>query len=357
MKLTATFFFVSFFTLNYCQGQDLDLKFKEQKIIIEKGKDEVIVPIEIDIETKLKTKKDEFKGILQLNISRNTDTGVKIPFEYDKLSIRDEKLNILLNKRKTVKVFYAVFKDLNLSKGNSVLFTASLIVNGVTKSTEKKLVIMLIKAQDLIYSLDDYLYNDTLKLDNITKLESTNNIVSVYGYHQNNRNIILKRQISLKGGQAFVFGEKNASPYSPRFTLFSVPFKFRPKKEDLKATTSSGLSNLGVNMDFLGWKREYYSSSGRKSSHRFGIGLMGAPAVEELDSLTTKGYLKGGVKSKQLFISTGISISYSYNNLTFVFVPVGLDFATSTVGKEWVYKKSRWLGFGIGVDVKLFSIL
>ena len=50
---------------------------------------------------------------------------------------------------------------------------------------------------------------------------------------------------------------------------------------------------------------------------------------------------------QQQFIASGLTITYFYNNITFGFVPLGFDFATSTLGKEWVYHNKRWWGFGI----------
>lgn len=86
-------------------------------------------------------------------------------------------------------------------------------------------------------------------------------------------------------------------------------------------------------------------------------GVFVAPGVEELDSTMTSGFLKGATKSKQLFISTGLTFTAAFNNLTFVFVPVGWDFSTSETGSNWVYNKRRWWGFGIGVDPKILAAI
>jgi len=41
-------------------------------------------------------------------------------------------------------------------------------------------------------------------------------------------------------------------------------------------------------------------------------------------------------------MSTWITISYTYNEISFVFVPAGWDFATTTIEKSWGYNKQRW---------------
>lgn len=63
------------------------------------------------------------------------------------------------------------------------------------------------------------------------------------------------------------------------------------------------------------------------------------------------------IKSKQMFISTGLTINYSYNNIKVSFIPIGFDFGTTSLGKKWVYNKRRWWGFGIGLEPKFFSAL
>src|SRR5690606_25221289 len=98
-----------------------------------------------------------------------------------------------------------------------------------------------------------------------------------------------------------------------------------------------------------------YFSTARKSTHRWSIGFAATPSVEELDSKTTSGTLAADEKSKQLFISTAITIAYSYNDISFIFTPAGRDMGTSSIGKDWIYEGERWWGFGIAVSPKIFS--
>jgi hypothetical protein len=122
-----------------------------------------------------------------------------------------------------------------------------------------------------------------------------------------------------------------------------------------KNSATSGLTNIGLNLDLAKIEMARYFSNGKKSTHRFSFGFWSAPSVEELDSTFTLGHLAKDVKSKQLFVSAGITISYSYNGISFVFVPAGWDFGTSTIGKNWVYHKQRWWGFGIAISPKIFA--
>jgi hypothetical protein len=128
--------------------------------------------------------------------------------------------------------------------------------------------------------------------------------------------------------------------------------------------TIAGLSNLGFNLDLGKYQIDRYFSSGKKSTHKFSIGVWAGPSVEELDSVYTNGG-KGALgtvpgksaTSKQFFVSTGLTISYSYNDISFVIVPLGKDFATSSLGKEWIYNSEWWWGFGIALSPKIFGAI
>ena len=93
------------------------------------------------------------------------------------------------------------------------------------------------------------------------------------------------------------------------------------------------------------------------ANHKFSLGIWAAPMVEKLNSETTKNYLKDENEVSQFFISTGLTINYTYNNISFSFVPIGFDYATSTIGKEWIYNQKRWWGFGIGLEPKFLQSL
>jgi len=69
--------------------------------------------------------------------------------------------------------------------------------------------------------------------------------------------------------------------------------------------------------------------------------MYAAPTVEELDNQQTRSTLRTTEKSKQLFLSFGLTASYTYNNLVFTFVPAGFDFATSSLGNDWIYNRKR----------------
>lgn len=135
-------------------------------------------------------------------------------------------------------------------------------------------------------------------------------------------------------------------------SLMTVPFKIRPKARSTSSIAYSDLKNVAVNIDFFSKQWDRYFATGKTSTHRFGGGLFASPLVEELTVENSKNQT---ANNKQLFLSTGISISYSYNKLTFTLIPLGFDIATNSVGKEWIHNGNYWWGFGIGVDLKILE--
>jgi hypothetical protein len=227
-----------------------------------------------------------------------------------------------------------------------------------------------IQQEDQIYTLPQYL-NATNILDYVTKVESAGNILTVNGYRTITDNgqtnsIFFKKNVALENGQVLAVNEWsfvwNLNHWQPvPFSITTIPFKIRPEitanNNVFKNTANSGITNLGFNLDLGKYQMDRYFATGKKSSHKLSLGFWAAPSVEELDSVYTSGFLAKDVKSKQLFVSTGLTISYSYNDISFVFVPFGWDVATSTIGKNWVYNGERWWGFGIAISPKIFATI
>lgn len=208
------------------------------------------------------------------------------------------------------------------------------------------------------YELKQYL--DNYKLDYLIKVESEKDKLTLYGYNNGYNSTMLTRVVKLKRYEvlgvsdwSFFFRKGHFSPIP--ISVTTVPFKVRPELEEFRANATSGISNLGLNVDLANWHLDRYFASGDKSTHKLYAGLWVAPSVEELDSVQTRGFLSGDAKSKQLFMSAALTINYSYNSLTFTFVPVGFDIATSSTGKTWIYNEKRWWGFGIGLQPKFLN--
>jgi hypothetical protein len=336
----------------YGQSENISLHFKQQQLIVEKGREQVVLPVEVEI----RSGKDQGPVSLFLRVDTDHQNTSRDAALLSNIEIRNTSLNFQLPKGKTTKTFYVLLKEaLSITAGQTVVLQAGVTIGGKVIKAETALVLKLVQAQDLIYTLSDYLKDENVKLGYVTKVESSNNILSIYGYHEKDGNAVAKRQVALKRNEVYSLWNRNGEFYKPSLSLIAVPVKVRPGHGDFKETATSGLNNLGVNFDFFGWKWDRYFSNGNKSTHRLSAGLWGAPSVEELDSVYTGGALKKAEKSKQLFIASGLTITYSYNNITFGIVPVGFDFATSSLGQEWVYNKRRWWGFGIGIEPKLLS--
>lgn len=192
---------------------------------------------------------------------------------------------------------------------------------------------------------------DTIpQYQNITEIKISDDTLFVKGFI--NENVFQKncQKITISN---FVYTNANKLHLGlPKISLLTVPIKIRPKTKDNPANADSGLDNLGLNFDFLYKQWDRYFVTGRNSTHRISAGVMIAPLVQELTKDNTK---NGTGDSKQLFLSTGISLNYSYNKILFTLIPAGVDFSFNKSGKDWINNGNYWWGFGIGADLKILE--
>lgn len=153
-------------------------------------------------------------------------------------------------------------------------------------------------------------------------------------------------------GRSDVFSISTTS-FRPYLSLLTIPFKVRAAVDTLSPTVQTGLANAGIAINLLDRRTTRYFNTGKQSTHRFGIGFFFAPSAEDVSPANTRG--KVTTTSKQLFLSAGISATYTYNDLTFAFLPVGFDIATTSEGKRFIHAGQHWWGFGIGITTKLIG--
>jgi hypothetical protein len=345
-------------------GYGQTLIFENSPITVEKWNEtQLVIPIEIEIDNNTAAAITSTLT-LTINNARALAASQLSAADVAKVSIRNNSFPISLNSGKTImKTSYLVLDKTLLLTSSKVLYVDASI-GAITNSVQ----INLQQPNDLPYTLSDYLDNDDLYLDKVQKVESANNILTIYGEKNNG---FQKRSVALRKGEVYAVWDKKYITnfrhlnFLEAFSIFAVPYKVRPEnKVQIKGkdttfpkSATSGLTNVGLNLEMAKLQVDRYFSNGKKSTHKLSAGLFVAPTVEELDSISTKAYLKKDIKSKQLFLSTGLTISYSYNDISLVFVPFGWDFSTSTIGKNWIYDGRRWWGFGIGVSPKIFSTI
>ncbi|MBE9603155.1 hypothetical protein [Pedobacter sp. MC2016-24] len=197
-------------------------------------------------------------------------------------------------------------------------------------------------------SLTEYLKDGT-RLNAVFKVESAKDILTISGY-EGKDTVSTSKQVVLARGE--VLGINSFKFLPPTVSILTIPVKVRNKTGSLPSNATSGLTNIGLNFTFPEYTIDRYFSSGNKSTHKFAAGIHFAPSVEELSPENTNNQVL--VKSKQLFLSSGITLTYTYNNISLALVPLGFDFATTSLGKQFVYNKKSWWGFGIGIEPKLF---
>jgi hypothetical protein len=178
---------------------------------------------------------------------------------------------------------------------------------------------------------------DTLKIKSFDP-KNNNNIVS--------HNIILKQNKGL--------GVWTTS-YLSHFSINTVPIKIRPALDNFPQSAFTGLNNAGINFGIYNKRLDRYFFNNKKSSHFFSAGLNIGPSIEELTPENTNNYIL--TKNKQLFITGGISLTYSYNDISFTIIPMAYDFATTKEGREYIYNSKMWWGFGFGIKTSLLGYL
>jgi hypothetical protein len=323
---------------------------------------QIYIPIEIDITSEseiqgltlnLKFKNSSLSEPQQKSIISNSSTVFNLENKWPNLT---KKTNTI---KKTIFLYLEVPAGSIGFANKYIEYTLNL--NGVPDGTKinipKTIRVEFIPTKNLICNLNDYFKDPQLKLDYVSKIEANNNIFTLNGKKNGS---LAKRTIVMKPREVLALKEWRYLNIAS-LSLTTIPFKVRRSinAEDslFRTTASSGLTNLGFNINYISRQTNRYFANGTKSTHSWALGFWAAPSVEELDSVYTRGYLKKDIKTKQLFISAGFTIGYSYNDVTFLFVPWGWDLATTPLGKKWIYRGQSWWGFGIGLSPTVLAKL
>lgn len=203
---------------------------------------------------------------------------------------------------------------------------------------------------ETILNDDSKLVSDfDIKSVNIVKIDVSENKYKVF-YAKKGKNqqieTILIPMIYGKNLTAYQHGISSIS-------LFTTPFKIRPKQGNTPQEVKSDLKNIGLYSSFFYLKKKTILNDGSIREHKGSFGLFIAPTSEEFNLQNTNNKVE---KSNQLIISTGLAISYTYKNIVLNYIPFGIDYGTTSDKNDWIYNKKRWWGFGIGLDSKFFGI-
>lgn len=142
----------------------------------------------------------------------------------------------------------------------------------------------------------------------------------------------------------------------PGISVITVPFKIREKNRQGYVTAKADVKNVGLYFPLIIMDKKRYWVDNSTSSHKFSIGFTFAPMTEELNDNNTNNYFNDSQKSYSSFmLSAGLSLTYTYKNITFAAIPLGYDFGLDNAGRNWDNHRMYWAGFGIGIDTKLFG--
>lgn len=225
------------------------------------------------------------------------------------------------------------------------------------------LLLQLYKIESEIYDLREYMDSPNLQFDYVRSVKQDGNRIKVtgtvdsYGLYTATRDIIIDDGNVYKVKNKYLLDKSGFSLRNFEYSLNSVPIKFRYGKRDtIPSQILSEDISIGLNVNMWYWKRDRYKSGGQSVTSRLGIGLTVNPTVVTLNEANTDKFLKKEEKLSHLFFSTGLSLSYSYNGINFIFVPLGVDLPVPySIGRKWIYAGEPWVGIGIGVDPKLLS--
>lgn len=214
-----------------------------------------------------------------------------------------------------------------------------LILFSISMSGQKK------KPEPKPITLDDFISRKI----KIISTESKGNLFTITGFNVVGKSV--SEKVIFSEGEVLADWSSN---FKFSLSITTTPIKVRPAQGIIEQKVFTGLTNAGINVDVFVINLDRYIYTGKKSSHRFGVGFFLSPTAEELNPENSN--VPEGDKYKQLFISNGISITYRYNELTFSFIPAAWDYSTSSIGESYIYKGKRWWGFGIGINTKLLGI-
>ncbi|PZR28923.1 MAG: hypothetical protein DI535_04185 [Citrobacter freundii] len=362
--LLSTFFGIS---------QDIAVTIGSDNIVARKYTTErLIIPIEVkfDITPNSAPPAGTLSVPFSVNLSPN-DVPVSLAFnalEFAQISWQSDVTSVNftnMQRSAAAKVYVIIPPALIISTNKSLTLQVLLNYNQV-----KTKQITIEPASDIVYSLKQYFKQPAVKLDYVSKVEANNNVLTVSGYKDSG---FTKRSVLLENNEALAIREwsvifRDGYLNSAPFSMVTIPFKIRPRaKVTLRksilpkdtafgATAMSGISNLGIHMEIIKHTTDRYFATGKKATHKWGFGALLTPGVEELSAgLVKDTSLTGDKKSKQFYISFGLSAFYSYNGISFFVVPAAIDVAPSPQGKQWIYNKKIWWGFGIGLNPTLLA--
>ena len=134
------------------------------------------------------------------------------------------------------------------------------------------------------------------------------------------------------------------------YGALTLPVKFYSKNVDSLSNTQFG-ANLNL-MIGRKWGRKKYSYLAEKASTPYtiakSINLITGIGELTLNSSNTDNKLTKEIKVASL--SYGLAFGFQYKKIG-LFIASGFDTPLSRYGKDWVYKESLWLGFGIGLGL------
>lgn len=138
------------------------------------------------------------------------------------------------------------------------------------------------------------------------------------------------------------------------FGAMTIPAKFFIKSKSQLADTVTS-AQFGVNLNFMiggQWgKRRYYHVEEQKKGDYVvskSANLVFGISPLNLRPETTEDKVQSEITVAALSIGTSMGLHYKSIGL---YVITGMDIPLSRFGKHWIFKRTPWLGFGLGLGI------
>ncbi len=140
---------------------------------------------------------------------------------------------------------------------------------------------------------------------------------------------------------------------SPPVSIVTVPIKIRPDIHGLGQVTDGSISSVGIYVPLVFATRAKIYYDGKISKEKFSFGGIVAPMIQTFNAANLNN--PSAKEAKEVALSLGTALSYSYNDITFMLIPAGADYGLTSTSKSWIYQGRYWWGFGIALKPTILT--
>ena len=144
--------------------------------------------------------------------------------------------------------------------------------------------------------------------------------------------------------------------------VLTIPYKYRfggrhfqNARDSTITVPNDATNNINVALSGgfrFGGTRFYYDQSKSHNTWAGMVALFAGPAIISVSSTNT---VHASASSNEVGLSTGGGMMLQLKNINFGAF-LGVDIPFSSAGQDWYYANKVWLGFGIGLNLAMFTV-